>query len=511
MPDRPRTAIARKNSCLDRHPIVETLASPTSVGIMVKEEPAVENQPTTEKKPELKAICATCGKPIAEKPQTNVTRYLSMESRCMCGEKQWQAASQMDIVHQEQPVDPAEAAEIEKNLGERYEVLSLLGRGGMGAVYKVKDKTLDQTFAIKILNPQLVEDASSVKRFEQEAKAASNLTHVNLAAVYDYGVGKSGSPYIVMDYLDGENLADILTRQGYLDVPRALDIFIQTVEAIAHAHSKGVIHRDIKPSNIIVEKRDGDTELVKLVDFGIAKVLPSASRTAQMTQTGDIFGSPNYMSPEQCLGNRLDARSDIYEMGCLMYETLTGISPFAAENPIKAILRHVNEDAVPISDLKQEFNVPPQLERVILHCLQREPAGRYQTAVELLKDLNAVRDGKQISIKSLSSKKPVKKASFASRFGPAMGAVGVTVAIIAVCFVPKSPIPVPLNHSAPIANSDPYADADRLDGLSYQYFVKGDYERAIPLLEFGIKTYKEHGGGNFSGGNETVYLADQTQ
>jgi serine/threonine protein kinase len=172
-----------------------------------------------QEQPKLKAVCTTCGKPISQKAESNVTRYLSFESRCTCATEPDSAPK--EIVAAEQPLSAQEKADIEQNLGARYEVLSLLGRGGMGAVYQVKDKQLDKTFAIKVLNRQLVEDNSSVKRFEQEAKAASNLTHVNLAAVYDYGVGTAGSPYIVMDYLEGENLADILAREGYLDEARA--------------------------------------------------------------------------------------------------------------------------------------------------------------------------------------------------------------------------------------------------------------------------------------------------
>ena len=280
------------------------------------------------------------------------------------------------------------------NLGERYEVLALIGRGGMGVVYKVRDKAVDKVFAVKVLNQDLVQDKVSVKRFEQEAKAASALTHANLAAVYDYGVGASGCPFLVMDYLEGHTLEQELAKEGYFDSERALDIFIQAAEAIADSHLKGVIHRDIKPGNIILEKSENGSDFVKLVDFGIAKVLPSEQKAHEnLTQTGDIFGSPLYMSPEQCEGNMQDRRSDIYSLGCLMYETLTGIKPFAAENPIKIILRHIHEDPKPISslttvsNLPAQFKVPADLDKVVLRCLARDPNQRYQSAYELVNDL----------------------------------------------------------------------------------------------------------------------------
>jgi len=398
-----------------------------------------------------------------------------------------------------QALEPDEIALVEANLGERYKVESLLGRGGMGAVYKVRDTELDKTFAIKVLNAALVSDSSSVKRFEQEARAASGLTQANLAAVYDYGIGRKGSPYIVMDYLDGVTLGDMLAKEGFLDQPRALEIFIQTGEAIAHAHMKGVIHRDIKPNNIIIEKGEAGTDFVKLVDFGIAKVMPTEVQRTQMTQTGEIFGSPLYMSPEQCLGNKLDARSDIYEMGCVMYETLTGVAPFAAENPIKTILRHINEDAKPISKLSHDFAVSEALQLVVMHCLEREPGDRYQTAAELLKDLEALRDGKPISVK------PKKKAESASQKDPGKTFASVVAAIMLVFFVQFV-----LSSLRPDdRTSDVYHDAQKLDDLAFTYFRKGDYERAIPLLEFGVKTYVENGkhiqGGN---GAEDIYLAE---
>ncbi len=461
-------------------------------------------------KVELKTVCSTCGKPIAAVARSNVTRFLSMESRCSCAApQQAQNADGSPVISESSETSSAseensELSEISKNdvianLGERYEVQSLLGQGGMGAVYKVRDKELQKTFAIKVLNSNLVEDKNSLKRFEQEAQAASGLTSPNLVAVYDYGIGKKGSPYIVMDYLDGTSLDTVLAKGGYLDVPRAEDIFVQICEAITHAHSKSVIHRDIKLSNIMLTKGIDGGDFIKLVDFGIAKVLPSQQKATQnLTQTGDIFGSPMYMSPEQCLGNKLDNRSDIYAFGCVMYETLTGQPPFAAENPIKIILKHVNQEPTAISKLPHDYKIPAQLEWVVMRCLAKDPNDRYQSADELLKDLQTLRDGKTLKIKKLPQKtnpgslnrKPVI-VMFCTAFILYCGVIGFWKLAYTVA-------PIGLNPTA----ADPIKDANDFDNKSYQYFINKDYEKAIPLLQFGLSAYKNRG---------PYYLADNYQ
>lgn len=403
---------------------------------------------------------------------------------------------------------------VQENLGERYEVGELLGHGGMGVVYKVRDKTLDKTFAIKVLNRSLVQDVNSVKRFEQEAHAASNLTHANLVAVYEYGMGTKGAPFIIMDYLDGCTIAESLHQEGFFDGPRALDVFIQVAEALVHAHMKGVIHRDIKPGNIILTKADNAPEMAKLVDFGIAKVLPTHEQAAKLTQTGEIFGSPLYMSPEQCLGNKLDARSDIYAFGCVMYESLTNVAPFAADNPIKTILKQVNDEATPFDKLPGSYSIANDLQLVIFRCLEKDPADRYQSAQDLLADLTRIRDGKPISSETRRRKNkqqkpgtggayfsnPRKLFSLAVIAASIVGLVLVASPWLSSNFAPPS--------AGPKLTGNPHEDADELDRWSFIYYTRGDYERAIPLLEFGLKTYKEGGKHYNNSAQETVYLGD---
>jgi serine/threonine protein kinase len=275
-----------------------------------------------------------------------------------------------------------------------YEVMDVLGEGGMGAVFKVRDARLDKLFAIKMLRPEFVHEELALSRFSREARAAKGLTHVNLAAVYDYGIGKHGAPYLVMDYLEGRSLEEIIKAENGLSVPRAVDLFLQMVEAVGYAHARGVVHRDLKPSNMIIERDEAGSELVKLVDFGIAKSL-LATDTGR-TRTGDVIGSPPYMSPEQCEGLRLDARSDIYSLGCVMYETLCGRPPFVGANSIQTILKHMREHPVPISDAAKQQMVSEDLSYIIMRCLEKDRSDRYETVAALQKDLRLFKAKKQI-------------------------------------------------------------------------------------------------------------------
>jgi serine/threonine-protein kinase len=210
-----------------------------------------------------------------------------------------------------------------------------------------RDKNINEILAIKILRPDLASDQTAAKRFEQEAKTAIDLTHPNIGAVFDYGKTPNGAPYLVMNFFDGETLEQILDRDAPLNQKRALNIFIEITEALAHAHMKGVVHRDLKPANIIITKSETGAEVVHLVDFGIAKVQEGDVRaTHNLTKTDDVLGSPLYMSPEQCLGLGLDSQSDIYSLGCILFEAFTGEKAFSGENAIQVIAQHLNGGAL---------------------------------------------------------------------------------------------------------------------------------------------------------------------
>ncbi|MBI1269083.1 protein kinase [bacterium] len=279
-------------------------------------------------------------------------------------------------------------------ISNRYRIGDLIGTGGMGSVYLAHDAELKKTFAIKLLQSDLVQDPLAVKRFQQEASAVSALTHPNVVAVYDYGVSSSGNPYIIMDHIDGKGLDVIIDDQSYLDQEVVVDLFLQIADALDHAHEKGVIHRDIKPSNIMVPEGDVDSCNLKIVDFGIAKVVPDGDKTTQgITQTGELVGSPSYMSPEQCTGMSMDRRSDIYSAGCVMYEALSGMVPFQGDNPIQTILSHINDQPQSLSERFPSLSISDDLNYVVMRCLEKHPADRYQTAGELRDDLRLIKIG----------------------------------------------------------------------------------------------------------------------
>jgi|GEM_PF-596364 len=266
-------------------------------------------------------------------------------------------------------------------LGDRYDVIEFIGSGGMGSVWKVYDKQLEGTFAVKVLKPELLADATAVKRFEKEANLASDLTHANIAAIFGPGTDSQGRPFIIMGYVDGESLADILAREGKLSEERALDIFTQICEALSHSHIKGIIHRDIKPSNIIISKTESGGDMVHIVDFGIARcIYDEVTKTQALTKAVDIFGSPRYMSPEQFLGNNVTSQSDIYSLGCVLYEMLTGAPPFTDENPVKLILQHISETP----DLSK---VPHKLQLLLFSCLAKETEQRILSVDRMLESI----------------------------------------------------------------------------------------------------------------------------
>lgn len=268
---------------------------------------------------------------------------------------------------------------------EKYDILSVLGSGGMSVVYKARHRYMNRTVALKLLLEHLQENKNSFARFQKEAEAASTLSHQNIVSVHDFGVDKdAGQAYFVMDCLEGESLQDMIFREGAISVERSVDVFRQVCEGLSHAHKKGVVHRDLKPSNVVLVQEDNGSYTVKIVDFGLAKLhRPEGEGEARLTQTGTVFGSPLYMSPEQCQGYTLDARSDIYSMGVLMYETLTGTLPFKSDSFFNIALLHVNGTPPSFAEKAPGRAIPAELEKVVMKCLEKEPGDRYQTVDEL--------------------------------------------------------------------------------------------------------------------------------
>jgi len=272
----------------------------------------------------------------------------------------------------------------------RYEIIGELGQGAMGVVYKAKDPLIDRILALKTisLNLALDEKDEYEARFYQEAKAAGRLSHPNIVTVYD--VGKSGDiAYIAMEFLEGRELRDILNEGERLPITQVLDIVIQVAQGLAYAHEHGIVHRDIKPSNIMVI-RDGH---VKITDFGIARM---TSSTVQ-TQVGVVLGSPKYMSPEQVLGKSIDQRTDIFSLGVMLYEMLTGQAPFVGDT-INAVM-YQTMNTMPPAPSTLNPDVPVMLDAAITKALAKEPDMRYQNAKEFIEDLRTCRDTQSGSAK----------------------------------------------------------------------------------------------------------------
>lgn len=273
-------------------------------------------------------------------------------------------------------------------LAGRYKILSKIGRGGMSVVYKGQHLLMDRIVAIKMLHADLISDPVTISRFQQEAKAVSSLTHPNVILVFDFGLSSQGLPYLVMDYLQGESLSEIIKRKGHLPIKRCIEIFAQACDALSHAHHKGIIHRDIKPANIMLTTDEEQHEVVKVVDFGIAKMLPREGEEAiRLTQTGEIFGTPLYMSPEQIMGKPLDVRSDIYSLGCVIYESISGRPPCLGSNAVDTMNKHLVQEPPHFSDALPEEYIPEAIEAVVWKALAKDPDKRYQTMNEFKQDL----------------------------------------------------------------------------------------------------------------------------
>ena len=265
-------------------------------------------------------------------------------------------------------------------LGNRYEILRKIGDGGMAFVYQARDKLLNRIVAVKVLRPEFVDDQEFLVKFKREAEAVASLSHPNIVNVYD--VGEDGKVhYIVMEYVDGQNLKEIIQDEGRLEEYTALDIAKQIARALSAAHRNGIILRDIKPHNILISK---DGRQVKVADFGIAKAVSSST----MTNMGSVIGSVHYISPEQAKGKHLTSNADLYSLGIVLYEMIIGRVPFSGDSPISIALKHINEDIAFTEEDK--INIPNSVRTIISKMTQKEPANRYQTAEELIEDIEFV-------------------------------------------------------------------------------------------------------------------------
>lgn len=282
------------------------------------------------------------------------------------------------------PSDPL----IGVTLDGKYRIEEPLGVGGMGTVYRARHLLIDRAVALKVLNQRLVEDEAARIRFQREAKAAGRLHHLNAVAVTDFGQSSEGHVYIVMELLEGRTLREILAKEAPLETARAVSMMLQASSAVAAAHEAGVIHRDLKPANIFVTQSADAPSVVKVLDFGIAKLAADTLDDEDphtLTQIGAMIGTPRYMSPEQCNGFELTPASDVYSLGVILYEMLTGTVPFTGASPLAIALKHATEYPRPPKEIVA--SIPDQLESVVLHALEKNPEDRPPNAAAFRNEL----------------------------------------------------------------------------------------------------------------------------
>lgn len=278
---------------------------------------------------------------------------------------------------------------IGKVLDGRYQIEKVLGEGGMGVVYRAVHTTLGKPLAIKVLRADVSKNEEILARFKREAQSASAIGNQHIIDISDFGTLPDNSTYFVMEYLGGKSLTKALAENKF-SVERTVHVATQLCNALGSAHEIGIIHRDLKPDNVQLIERGGDKDFVKVLDFGIAKV---GGTNSKLTQAGQVFGTPHYMSPEQCAGTNVDHRTDIYALGVILYELATGRVPFDADNLMGILTKHLYENPLPPREFDPPINVPPALEAVIMKALSKKREARYQSMAEMASDLDAIAKG----------------------------------------------------------------------------------------------------------------------
>lgn len=279
----------------------------------------------------------------------------------------------------------AQADLIGSIVAERYHILKKLGEGGMGTVYLAEHVKMGRKAALKVMNPGMNSDPDAIARFNREAANASRLNHANVCAIYDFGETPEGLIYLAMEFIEGESLTSIIEKNGFLPAPRAAAIIHQAADALAVAHDYGIVHRDLKPDNIMIAKDRDGSDVVKVVDFGIAKA--SSSDAQKVTKTGLVVGTPEYMSPEQLAGDKLDGRSDIYSLGLVAFNCLTGLLPFPSNSAQEAMIMRLTDQPKTLAEMKPDIDWPPELQAVMDKVLARDADERYQKSAEFGRDI----------------------------------------------------------------------------------------------------------------------------
>ncbi len=412
------------------------------------------------------------------------------------------------------PPQPVDDPYIGCTIDNRYKVEAVLGEGGMGVVYRCRHKIIDKKVAMKVLRADHARDTEVTERFLIEARAASSIGNEHIIDISDFGQLPDGSTYFVMEYLDGVPLSKVIEEGTALPVPRIVTIAKQLCEGLAAAHDAEIVHRDLKPDNIFLIKRGKQTDFVKILDFGIAKV--ESGVDSKLTQAGSVFGTPHYMSPEQAAGAPVDHRGDIYSMGVILYELASGKVPFDADNFMGILTQHMYKAPVPIRALvPAPQDVPPGLEAIVLKCLSKRPEQRYASMQELLDDLGCLDDGSVptavaemmqrsggFNVPADYFKKPTKgmpepvpaSPGFRRRRWPlvagiagVIAAVGIVVGIFAIGGKSTASQPKAAPEPEPAATTEPAAVPDPEPGTTQVIIV------VDPLSAHVIQGEKDHG------------------
>lgn len=280
-------------------------------------------------------------------------------------------------------VDPL----IGRDIADRFQIYKKIGAGGMGAVYRARQKGMDRDVAIKVLLRELTDNETVLRRFHIEALAVSKLRHPNTIQIFDFGETADGLLYIAMEFLEGKPLQRILKDEQQVSVRRGLNIALQMARSLREAHSKGIVHRDLKPDNVVLETVGEETDFVKVLDFGVAKLAEGDGQQKTLTKAGSIFGTPKYMSPEQSRGGDIDARSDVYSIGVMLYELVTGRVPFDAENPLGILIKHIQELPPTFQEVRPDLVIPGEVEDFVMRTLEKDPALRPQTAEAVIREI----------------------------------------------------------------------------------------------------------------------------
>jgi len=322
--------------------------------------------------------------------QPDVTRDLPADSRPTSmdpGDVQARVAAQVAAVSLPEAAEPASDPMLGRLIHGRFLIESRIGAGGMGIVYKARQTGIDRPVAVKMLLRELAGDEKVIKRFQIEALAVSRLNHPNTIRIYDFGQIEDGTLYFAMEFLEGRNLEQTIRREGALSVRRSLHVMRQIAASLTEAHEKGIVHRDLKPDNIFLVRVGEDPDFVKVLDFGVAKLREADQRQGTVTQAGTIFGTPRYMAPEQCRSMAVDHRADLYAIGVIAYELMTGRPPFDAENPLAILIQHVQEPPPAMAEVRPDLEVPEEVEELVMRCLRKAPEERFQSAADLVAEI----------------------------------------------------------------------------------------------------------------------------